>query len=62
LFKKGDDVMSSPKGAITVNNATAPKPSPVDSNTLLAAQMKRSNDLKEQEMRRDRTVSTLRIQ
>jgi hypothetical protein len=62
LFKKGDDVMSAPKGAITVNNATAPKPAPVDSNTLLAAQMKRSNDLKEQEMRRDRTVSTLRIQ
>jgi hypothetical protein len=73
LFKKGDDVainppkkvddmMSAPKGAITVNNTTAPKPAPVDSNTLLASQMKRSNDLKEQEMRRDRTVSTLRIQ
>ena len=78
LFKKGDDVMSAPKGtlnvskgddvmsasksAITVANSRAPKPAPVDSNTLLAAQMKRSNDLKEQEMRRDRTVSTLRIQ
>jgi hypothetical protein len=60
--KRVDDMMSAPKGAITVNNATAPKPAPVDSNTLLAAQMKRSNDLKEQEMRRDRTVSTLRIQ
>jgi len=73
LFKKGDDVainppkkvdetMSSPTNTITVNNATAPKPAPVDSNSLLAAQMKRSNDLKEQEIRRDRTVSTLRIQ
>ena len=40
----------------------APKSAPVDSNAMLAAQMKRSNDLKEQEMRRDRTVSTLRIQ
>jgi uncharacterized protein (DUF697 family) len=62
LFQKGDDVMSAPKGAISVNNSTAPKPAPVDCNTLLASQMKRSNDLKEQEMRRDRTVSTLRIQ
>jgi len=62
LFKKGDDVVSAPKSAITVANSTAPKPAPVDSNTLLASQMKRSNDLKEQEMRRDRTVSTLRIQ
>jgi len=62
LFKKGDDVISAPKGAVSVSNSTAPKPSPVDSNSLLAAQMKRSNDLKEQEIRRDRTVSTLRIQ
>jgi hypothetical protein len=65
LFKKGDDVMSAPKGAIRlflILLYSAPKPAPVDSNTLLAAQMKRSNDLKEQEMRRDRTVSTLRIQ
>jgi hypothetical protein len=62
LFKKGDDVISAPKGAVSVSNNTAPKPAPVDSNSLLAAQMKRSNDLKEQEIRRDRTVSTLRIQ
>jgi hypothetical protein len=73
LFKKGDDVsinspkkvddmVSAPKGAVSVSNSNAPKPAPVDSNSLLAAQMKRSNDLKEQEMRRDKTVSTLRIQ
>ena len=62
LFKKGDDVVSAPKSAITVANSMAPKSAPVDSNAMLAAQMKRSNDLKEQEMRRDRTVSTLRIQ
>jgi hypothetical protein len=62
LFKKGDDVISAPKGAVSVSNSTAPKSAPVDSNSLLAAQMKRSNDLKEQEIRRDRTVSTLRIQ
>jgi hypothetical protein len=62
LFKKSDDMISAPKGAVSVSNSTAPKPAPVDSNSLLAAQMKRSNDLKEQEIRRDRTVSTLRIQ
>jgi hypothetical protein len=28
LFKKGDDVMSAPKGAITVSNSNAPKPQP----------------------------------
>jgi hypothetical protein len=73
LFKKGDDVainppkkvdetMSSSTNTVTVNNNTAPKPAPVDYNALIAAQMKRSNDLKEQEMRRDKNVSTLRIQ
>jgi hypothetical protein len=29
LFKKGDDVMSAPKGTITVANSTTPKPQPV---------------------------------
>jgi len=62
LFKKGDDVMSGPKGAITVANSTAPAPSKPDSNEMLASEMKRGNDLKEQQMRKDRTVSTLKIQ
>jgi hypothetical protein len=62
LFKKGDDVMSAPKGAITVANSTAPAPAKPDSNSLLASEMKRGNDLREQQMRKDRTVSTLKIQ
>jgi hypothetical protein len=62
LFKKGDDVMSGPKGAITVANSTAPAPAAPDSNALLAEEMRRGNDLREQQMRKDRTVSTLKIQ
>ena len=62
LFKKGDDVMSAPKGAITVANSTAPAPAKPDSNSLLVSEMKRGNDLREQQMRKDRTVSTLKIQ
>jgi hypothetical protein len=62
LFKKGDDVMSGPKGAITVANSTAPAPAKPDSSEMLASEMKRGNDLREQQMRKDRTVSTLKIQ
>jgi hypothetical protein len=62
LFKKGDDVMSGPKGAITVANSTAPSPSKPDSSEMLASEMKRGNDLREQQIRKDRTVSTLKIQ
>jgi hypothetical protein len=62
LFKKGDDVMSGPKGSITVANSTAPTPAKPDSNEMLASEMKRGNDLREQQMRKDRTVSTLKIQ
>jgi len=80
LFKKGDDVMSSPisetglfqkgndvamadKETFSVSNRTAkPKKDKVDYNAMIAFQMKRSNDLKEREMRKDNTVSTLKIQ
>jgi hypothetical protein len=62
LFKKGDDVMSGPKGSITVANSTAPAPAKPDSNEMLASEMKRGNDLREQQIRKDRTVSTLKIQ
>jgi hypothetical protein len=62
LFKKGDDVMSGPKGSITVANSNAPSPAKPDSNEVLASEMKRGNDLREQQMRKDRTVSTLKIQ
>ena len=33
LFKKGDDVMSAPKGALTVANSTSPKPQPVQDSS-----------------------------
>jgi hypothetical protein len=62
LFSKGDDVMSGPKGSITVANSTSPSPSKPDSSEMLASEMKRGNDLREQQMRKDRTVSTLKIQ
>jgi hypothetical protein len=62
LFSKGDDVMSGPKGSITVANSTASAPAKPDSNEMLASEMKRGNDLREQQMRKDRTVSTLKIQ
>jgi hypothetical protein len=62
LFKKGDDVMSGPKGAITVANSTAPSPAKPDSSTLMVEEMRRGNDLREQQMKKDRTVSTLKIQ
>jgi hypothetical protein len=62
LFKKGDDVMSGPKGSLSVSNSTAPAPSKPDSSEMLASEMKRGNDLREQQMRKDRTVSTLKIQ
>ena len=62
LFKKSDDTMSGPKGSLSVSNSTAPSPTKPDSNSLLVSEMKRGNDLREQQMRKDRTVSTLKIQ
>jgi hypothetical protein len=62
LFKKGDDTMSGPKGSLSVSNSTAPSPAAPDSNALLVSEMKRGNDLREEQMRKDRTVSTLKIQ
>jgi hypothetical protein len=62
LFKKGDDVMSGPKGSISVANSTAPSPAKPDSSTLMVEEMRRGNDLREQQMKKDRTVSTLKIQ
>ena len=54
--------MSGPKGSLSVSNSTAPSPTKPDSNSLLVSEMKRGNDLREQQMRKDRTVSTLKIQ
>jgi hypothetical protein len=60
--EKADDMVSSPKGTVQVANSTAPPPPPPDNNAVLAAEMRRGNELREQQLRRDNTVSTLRIQ
>ena len=60
LFKKGDDVAMAGKGTLTVNSSP-PKPEP-DSNKALLFEMKRGNDLREQQMRKDKNVSFVRIQ
>jgi len=59
LFKKGDDVMSAPKGAITVANSTAPKKeTPTnpnsETNTLLSQLIKGQKEVN--------AIPTLRIQ
>ena len=59
LFKKSDDMVSGPKGAITVANSTAPKKeTPVnpnsETNTLLSQMLKGQKEVN--------AVPTLRIQ
>ena len=60
LFKKSDDMAMAGKGTLTVNSSP-PKPEP-DSNKALLFEMKRGNDLREQQMRKDKNVSFVRIQ
>jgi hypothetical protein len=48
------------KGTLTVNSSPS-KPEP-DSNKALLFEMKRGNDLREQQMRKDKNVSFVRIQ
>jgi hypothetical protein len=58
LFDKGDDVMSGP---ISVSNSTAATPER-NYNAELVAETKRANDMREQQMLKDKTVSTVRVQ
>jgi hypothetical protein len=65
LFNKADDMVSAPKGALSVSNKTSPAPPPPDSNALLIAEMKRGNDQRAEQIKlqkRDTSVSTIRIQ
>jgi hypothetical protein len=62
---KADDMMSAPKGALTVSNKTTPPPPPPDNNAVMLAEMKRGNDQREEQLKlqkRDSTVSTIRVQ
>jgi hypothetical protein len=61
LFKKGDDVAMAGKGKLTVNSSPSNTSQP-DTNALLLAEMRRGNNLREEQIRRDKNVSTLRIQ
>jgi uncharacterized membrane protein len=61
LFKKGDDVAMAGKGKLTVNSSPSNASQP-DTNTLLLVEMRRGNNLREEQIRRDKNVSTLRIQ
>ena len=62
---KADDMVSAPKGALTVSNKTTPPPPPPDNNAVMLAEMKRGNDQREEQLKlqkRDSTVSTIRVQ
>jgi len=62
---KADDMVSAPKGAITVANSTAPAPPPPDNNALMIAEMKRGNDQRAEQIKlqkQDNRVSTIRVQ
>jgi uncharacterized membrane protein len=61
LFKKGDDVAMAGKGKLTVNSSPSNASQP-DTNALLLAEMRRGNNLREEQIRKDKNVSTLRIQ
>ena len=60
LFKKGDDVAMAGKGALTVNSSP-PKNQP-DNSSLMLAELKENNRIRKEQMRKDKNVSTLRIQ
>ena len=49
------------KGKLTVNSSPSNTSQP-DTNALLLAEMRRGNNLREEQIRRDKNVSTLRIQ
>ena len=55
-IEKGNDVSS-----ISVSNSTTSRP-PIDFNSLLLGEMKKSNSLKEEEMKKNRNVSTISVQ
>lgn len=60
LFKKSDDMAMAGKGTLTVNSS--PQKTEPDSNKALLFEMKRGNDLREQQIRKDKNVSFVRIQ
>ena len=61
LFKKGDDVAMGPTDSFSVSNSTAATPER-NYNAELLAETKRANDMREQQMLKDKTVSTVRVQ
>jgi hypothetical protein len=60
LFKKGDDVAMAGKGALTVNSS--PSKSQPDNSGLMLAELRENNRIRKEQMRKDKNVSTLRIQ
>ena len=60
LFKKGDDVAMAGKGALTVSSS--PSKSQPDNSSLMLAELKENNRIRKEQMRKDKNVSTLRIQ
>jgi hypothetical protein len=60
LFKKGDDVAMAGKGALTVNSS--PSKSQPDNSSLMLAELRENNRIRKEQMRKDKNVSTLRIQ
>ena len=60
LFKKGDDVAMAGKGALTVSSS--PSKSQPDNSSLMLAELRENNRIRKEQMRKDKNVSTLRIQ
>jgi hypothetical protein len=60
LFKKGNDVAMAGKGALTVNSS--PSKSQPDNSGLMLAELRENNRLRKEQMRKDKTVSMLKVQ
>jgi molybdopterin-binding protein len=60
LFKKGNDIAMAGKGALTVNSS--PSKNQPDNSGLMLAELRENNRLRKEQMRKDKTVSMLKVQ
>jgi len=60
LFKKSDDMAMAGKGTLSVSSS--PSKNKPDNSDLMLFELKENNRLRKEQMRKDNTVSTLRIQ